>query len=129
LMIERRGFHESANEALRRFLGCGARIPAGAAPVSKIDTPIGGISWQGKGVVLPAGTKFQMKYNDLKHSGEIIGGKWKVKGESYNSPSQAASSVARTGNGEKTQLNGWIYWRVKRPGDTRWISLDNLRSD
>lgn len=42
------------------------------------------------------------------------------KGESYNSPSTAASAIT------KRAMNGWATWRYERaPGD--WVILDTLR--
>ena len=69
-----------------------------------------------------------MEYRGVEHNGEVAGGKWRVEGGSYNTPSQAAVGVARTKHGGKTQLNGWKLWRVKRPWDAGWIPLDDLRA-
>ena len=68
-----------------------------------------------------------MTYRGVEHNGVVVGRKWEVEGKCYNTPSQAAAGVARTKHGEKTNLNGWKYWFVKRPGDTGWIAIDDLR--
>ena len=69
-----------------------------------------------------------MTYGGIEHNGVVVGGKWEVEGQRYNTPSQAASAVARTKRGGKTQLNGWKFWHVKRPSDTSWTFLDRLRN-
>jgi hypothetical protein len=56
-----------------------------------------------------------------------VSGKWVVDGQTFDSPSGAASGVAITGKGEKTRLNGWELWDVQQPGESGWTSLDKLR--
>lgn len=124
IVLEKRGFEEPDNDVLRRLLGLGD--PA-VAPTPPADETPG--SWRGPGVELPEGTRLRMTYADAEHSGTIVDGKWKVGDEYYNTPSQAASQVARTKRGTKTMLNGWKYWHVKRPSDTSWVPLDTLRKD
>lgn len=144
IVIEKRGFDESDNEALRRLLGlvpdgkesqekrpelprsCGSQ-PTESGPGHSDQRKEGGISWSGKDVVLPEGTRLRMTYGGIEHNGTVVGGKWAVEGRRYNTPSQAASAVARTRRGGKTRLNGWKLWHVKRPSDTGWVSLDRLR--
>ena len=154
IVLEKRGFDESDNEALRRLLGlfpCGkgfpGRLPKPAhpsgSPPTETKEPVTGIlesepghsdhrredsaSWFGKGVILPEGTKLRMSYGGVEHNGIVAGGKWEIKGMHYNTPSQAAFAVARTKHGGRTQLNGWKYWHVKRPSDADWVLLDRLR--
>jgi len=43
------------------------------------------------------------------------------QGEKHTSASAAA--IAVTGN----SVNGWGFWEVKRPQDSEWILLNNLR--
>ena len=70
-----------------------------------------------------------MVYGGIEHNGVVVGGKWKIdEDECYNTPSQAASAVARIKHGGKTRLNGWKYWYIKRPSDTNWMLLDKLRN-
>ena len=121
IVLEKRGFDESENDALRRLLGL-ANSPTESAPAI---AP--GISWKGQGVELPEGTKLRMIYSGIEHRGTVTGGRWLVEDRHYNTPSQAASGVARTKAGGKTMLNGWKYWYIKRPSDTIWVPLDKLR--
>ncbi len=68
-----------------------------------------------------------MRYNGRLHEGEIADGKWIVEGQSFDSPSGAASGIAVTKKGRKTKLDGWILWHVRLPGETTWMRLDAVR--
>ena len=125
IVLEKRGFDEPENEVLRRLLGLADSTVA--QPPSPPNEKSG--SWLGHGVELPEGTKLKMTYSSAEHRGTVVGGKWKVGDAYYNTPSQAASGVARTRRGGKTMLNGWKYWYVKRPADPSWALLDTLRKD
>ena len=102
------------------FFG-GGRIPITDKPPSK------GKFWTSNGVFLPEGTQLQMEYNGNRYFGEIEKNYWVVNGNIYKSPSAAANDLARTKEGTRTQLNGWKYWKVKRPEDKNWQFLDTLR--
>ncbi len=123
---ERRSFDEPRNEALRRLLRL---TPSTDYLAPATDDPSGTRSWSGDGVTLQHGTKARMRYNGRTHEGEIIDGKWVIEGRAFASPSGAASGVALTKNGERTRLDGWIYWEAKRPGDTEWTPIRVLRPD
>ena len=128
--IERRSFAEMPNIALRRLLGLDETTgPGEDEPAAPPEVPVSaiGYSWTGKGVMLPHGTETRMPYNGGQHFGEIDNGEWVVEGKRYRSPSAAAGGVAVTKSGKHTMLNGWKYWEVKRPGDDRWIPIDDLR--
>jgi hypothetical protein len=120
----RRGFHDSANDALRRLLKLpepdGSPGPADATP--QVKRP-----WRDDGVDLPHGTAVRMEYNRRIHEGQIVDGQWVVEGRRFDSPSGAASGVAVTKKGKSPRLDGWKYWRVKRPGEDHWEPLDDLR--
>lgn len=119
--LERQSFAETPNAVLRRLLN----IDSGQ-PTPKPITPVGR-TWAGKGVTLSHGTELRMEYNGRVHTGIIQHGAWMVEGGQYKSPSAAAGGVARTKDGKRTSLDGWIYWQVKRPGDTDWIGIGELR--
>ena len=127
IVLEKRGFDETANDALRRLLRLGAKAAAGAPSKPRQPSASAGASWRGKGVALPHGTKLRMEYRGAEHCGEVVDGRWEIAGKRYRTPSEAASDLARTGAGGKTSLNGWIYWRAKRPGDARWRLLKDLK--
>jgi hypothetical protein len=122
---ERLGFSEHPNLALRRLLKLGPAndVPPGAA----CNVPPGGRGWAGKGVTLPHRTIIQMEYNNRKYEGVIDNGDWLIDGKRFPSPSAAASGVAVTKNGKHTSLDGWVYWRVKLPGQAEWVALSHLR--
>ena len=115
--LEKRGFDESDNDALRRLL----RLPEPQPSNGK------GYSWSSHGVTLPHGTELRMNYGGQELTGIIDNGEWLVGKERCNSPSRAALLVARTSDGRPAILNGWEYWYVKRPSDTSWISIASLR--
>ncbi|WP_430471782.1 hypothetical protein [Thalassospira lucentensis] len=115
----RQSFTETPNTVLRRLLG----VDQGQ---TKSDSSHR--SWTGKGVSLPHGTELKMTYNGIEHVGEINDGLWVVEGTESNNPSSAASLAAKTKAGNKTGLNGWHYWHVKRPSDAKWTRLNKLRN-
>ena len=77
-----------------------------------------------KGVFLPDGTDLRAKYKGKLYYATIADGQWVDvgTGEIRSSPSQAAYSI--TGG----NVNGWLFWLVKRPEDSTWQSLNRLRS-
>ena len=117
---ERKSFSELPNAVLRRLLGLGGRSP------STVGTPTERRAWSGKGVTLPHGTELRMTYNGRQYSGFIEDGKWVVEGKTFSSPSAAAGGVALTKAGTYTNLDGWNYWKARRPGDTHWIEIYQL---
>lgn len=131
---ERRSFDETDNDVLRRLLG----LPEILAPVSRDSVPekhgksqfrqISPRSWLGKGVELPEGTELLFDYPGVSASGEIRNGTWLVEGETYRSPSSAACGIVSKHRKRKMSVNGWMYWRVKRPNiDTEWVPIHSLR--
>ncbi len=131
--LERRGFEEPENAALRRLL----KLPAGPPPSQvilgaeaysgNVENPKNAAAWSWKGVVLPHATELRMEYRGQMVRGRVENGKWLVEGKSYTSPSDAAGSSVQTKSGEKPSLNGWLYWEVKRPGDATWRKLKGLK--
>ena len=120
--MERRGFDEPPNVALRRLIG----LPE-AHPQSTIQSASAGSGWSGDGVELPNGTRTRMAYNRIAHHGVIEGNEWSVGGQRFASPS-GAMAVARTRRGRQTRLDGWKYWEVLLPGSEEWVPLDSLRA-
>ena len=124
----RMSFSETENDVLWRLLklngSAGVKLngPSGAAASAETI----GRSWSRKGITLPHGTRLQMQYNGLQHTGVVENGEWVVEGERFKTPSGAAGGVARTKDGKRTTLDGWEYWYVKRPSDTDWIEIRQL---
>ena len=121
---ERKGFSDSPNDALRRLLDLGEALKP--LPQTSAQTN-SGRAWQGKTVSLPHGTKVRMRYNGTQYKGLIDDGQWLVEEERYGSPSAAASGVAITKSGNKTSLDGWIYWEAMKPGESRWTAIKQLK--
>lgn len=128
--IERRGFDEPENDALRRLL----KLPAREHQVGDIVPQPARASgakasngWNWKGVNLPEGTQLRMEYAGQVVEGEISSGMFRIEGKSYRSPSDAAGSSVLTKDGTRPSLNGWMYWEVKRPKDAAWRKLETLK--
>lgn len=121
---ERRGFDEPPYKALRRLL----KLPILAdSPESDILT---GHPWIEDGVEVPHGSLACMEYlrGSQVYEGRFLDGKLVVNGKSYKTLSAAAAALARTKDGSSPSLNGWLYWKVKFPGETHWRSLNEMRS-
>ena len=122
---ERSSFSETSNDVLRRLLKIDEKRKPTASQTE--TTAQAGKAWVGKGVTLPHSTLVRAEYNGRIHEGEIVNGRWFAEGRYFTSPSGTLGGIARTKSGGKTSLDGWIYWQVKRPGDSSWIKIDNLR--
>lgn len=120
--LARESFSETPNAVLRRLLGIDVSQSAPRPP--RVDARR---AWSGKGVLLPHGTRIRMDYNGRTHEGEIADGSWLVEGERFTSPSAAAGGVARTKDGLRTNLDGWLYWRALLPGKEVWLRLSEMR--
>src|SRR5262249_38915981 len=118
---ERRGFDDPPNAALRRLLNLPDKNEqqAEAKPVGR--------AWWSDGVTLPHSTELRMNYAGQLIDGKIENGKWVCQGQTFDSPSAAASALARTKDGHTTSLNGWNYWEAKLPGSAEWQPIKNLR--
>lgn len=117
---ERRGFDDQPIAVLRRLLGLPDK------PESPEPKAVGRV-WSDVGCVLPHGTLVRMNYGGQLIEGEILDGKWVCGGQSFDTPSAAASALARTKDGNKTTLNGWNYWQAKLPGSESWEPIKSFR--
>jgi len=122
LEARRQSFSESHNDILRRALGIPPRSTARseAPPIEEV------VVWRRKGVGLPKGTRWRMSTAQGEHNGDVVEGGFRLKGEVFSSPSRLATSIYRTRSGQRTNLNGWRYIEVRRPGDADWIMLSSL---
>jgi hypothetical protein len=104
------------NDVIRDALDLGSRPPQtqnGAASKGAIF----------KGVFFPDGTQFRATYKGRTYTAEINGSAWVGNdGTTRTSPSEAAVRI--TGK----NWNGWLFWRCKRPGDTSWVLINELRN-
>jgi len=122
---ERRGFDEPPFMALRRLL----KLPPLEAAKPVAPAPSAGRAWVEDGVEVPHGSAARMTYlrGTQVYEGQFLNGKLVVNGKEYLTLSAAADDLAVTKKGTKTSLNGWNYWEVMFPGDTKWTSLSSLR--
>jgi hypothetical protein len=107
----------TCNDVIRDLLGLGGESKD---QVTSTEAPRPmGCTFQG--VHFPEGTEFRVIYKGQLYSARIESGAWMQNGRPYYSPSEAA--VAITGGG----VNGWRFWECKRPNDTRWRKMDDIR--
>jgi hypothetical protein len=121
LEARRETFSESHNDILRRALGIATTLAT--SPLSSAEEVI---VWRRKGVGLPKGTRWRMSSANGEQNGQVVEGGFQYRGEVVSSPSRLAKNIYRTKSGEKTNLNGWRYVEVKRPGDSDWMMLSSL---
>lgn len=122
---ERRGFDEPPYIALRRLL----KLPPPAPASTAIEPINSGIPWSEDGVTVPHGSAARMEYlrGSQVYEGQFLNGRLVVNGQSFDTLSAAASALAVTKGGSKTNLNGWQYWTAKFPGEKAWRSLGDMR--
>lgn len=125
LEARREAFSESHNDILRRALGLPEK-PSSAPPLGSLEESI---VWRKKGVGLPKGTRWRMSSGAGELNGSVVEGGFQYRGEVISSPSRLATTLYRTRAGKKTNLNGWRYIEVKRPGDSDWMMLSSLLND
>lgn len=104
------------NDVLRDMLGLSRKL----AP--KIQNPDSKTSWTVKGVTFPHDSEFRSTHKGKTYHAKVEDGALLLNGKKFTSPSAAAMSI--TGNA----VNGWIFWECRRPGESNWKLLKNLRS-
>lgn len=105
------------NDVLRKLLSLD---PQSEAPAAAPDVGSGGCEY--KGVFLPNGTELRVSYKGRTYTAGIRDGSWIGEdGIRRNSPSDAACAIT------KGNVNGWRFWKVKRPGDGEFRVLEDLR--
>ena len=89
----------------------------------------GGQAWTDSGVTVPHGSLARMEYlrGSQVYEGQFLNGKLVVNGQSFDTLSSAADALAVTKDGKKPSLNGWLYWKARFPGETKWRSLNDMR--
>lgn len=123
---ERSSFGEPEYVALRRLLD----LPEIELPSDgEDDANREGLPFVEDGVSIMHGSDARMRYQRMTqlYEGKFLDGKLVVNGTAYPTLSAAASDLARTKDGKKTSLNGWLYWEVKAPGTAKWHSMNDLR--
>jgi hypothetical protein len=117
LEARRETFQESHNDILRRVFGLPQKV---ASPEEEA------VVWLRKGVGLPEGTRWRMTSAKGDQTGNVVEGGFQYRGEVVASPSSLAMQIHHAKSGKKTNLNGWRYIEVKRPGDDEWMMLSSL---
>lgn len=122
---ERKSFDEPQYVALRRLLG----LPEPVAEESEGEVAREGLPFVEDGVSVLHGSDARMRYlrGTQLYEGKFLDGMLVVEGKKYPTLSAAASDLARTKEGNKTSLNGWLYWEVRAPGTASWKSMKELR--
>ena len=78
-------------------------------------------AWFGN-IHFPEGSKFRGTYKGQTFFAEIKQGKWVGQdGIVRNSPSDAAGAISGT------NVNGWKFWHVLKPGEATWIRIEELK--
>lgn len=102
------------NDVIRELLKIPPHQVISIAAISK------GVAF--KDVFFADGTQFRATYKGRTYTAEIKGGRWiGSDGTPRNSPSEAAVKI--TGK----NWNGWRFWYCKRPGESDWRLIDDLR--
>ena len=109
---------ETYNDVLRDMLG----LPRPAKQTKPHGNPVNGMAWVSKGVTFPDGTEFRANYKGAVHAAKIERGRLIADGgKRSTSLSHAARLVTNN------SVDGWVFWEVKRPGDTSWRKAQTLR--
>ena len=128
IQVMRRTEQEDENGVLRRVLG--------------LEDPLDGVeggeeaapgSWRWNGVELPAGTRIQLRFQELVVDGRVEGGRLVAPGAegrpavAERAPSTWMKAVVRRERGGPAApgANGWEFIRVKVDGS--WRELQALR--
>jgi len=130
LETSRQSFSETDNDIIRRLLNMSQvrRSPPTASAQPPASTEDWVWSRSGQRAILPAGTEVRARYGGQEFLGIIAKGAWMVAGQRFETPSEAIINLARTKEGQKTNLNGWNLWEFRRPEETSWKPLKVLRA-
>lgn len=116
LTIRRSSENETISDVIRKALASSASSPQAKGETAQRLAAIY------DGEAFPEGTLFRTTYKGRLYSAEIKGGRWQGQdGAIRRSPSDAARAI--TGN----NVNGWRFWKAKRPGDSSYRLMDQLR--
>ena len=108
------------NDVLRRLLEIDGSSQNSSA-LMQASHGNGGCNF--RGVFLPNGTQLHATYKGKTYLAGISDGFWIGQdGKRRNSPSDAACAIT------KTNVNGWRFWKAKRPGDGEARLLEEFRS-
>ena len=108
---------DNYNAVLRRALKLTAAAPPKVSPAKA-----GGKPWVSKGVSFDHETEFRANYKGQMYTARVNDGRLMINEHGASSSlSHAARLVTNT------SVDGWIFWEVKRPTDSRWRKAGELR--
>ncbi len=108
---------DSYNDVMRRLLKLKAPAPSKLSIAKQAGKP-----WVSKGVNFDHETKFRVNYKGQMYTAHVNDGRLMI---SEHGASSSLSHAARLIT--NTSVDGWIFWEVKRPTDTRWHKAGELR--
>jgi negative regulator of replication initiation len=111
LTYRRKTEEETNNDVLREALS----LPAATKPCTA------GEPWVVKRVSFAHGTLFEGTHKGKTYRAEVREGQLWFNGKPYATPSGAAYDAI----GGK--INGWTFWRCRRPGESSFIQIDAYR--
>lgn len=117
LTIRRESEEMTENDVIRDLLG----LDKANSSMNKKEKKKG-TDFVSKGIVFPHGTELRAHYKGKYYTAEIDNGYIVYNEERHTSPSSAARAVTRT------NVNGWIFWESRRPNESNWTTLDELKN-
>jgi negative regulator of replication initiation len=108
---------DNYNGVLRRLLKLTAPAPAKSPPAKQTGKP-----WVSKGVSFDHETEFRTNYKGQMYTARVNDGRLMI---SDHGASSSLSHAARLVT--NTSVDGWTFWEVKRPTDSRWRKAGELR--
>lgn len=116
LTIRRESENMTYNDVIRDLLGLDESEKSDVIKEKESGDP-----FVSKSVVFPHGTKFKAEYKGKIYIAEVDNGAIVYNGQRHTSPSSAAIAIT------DTNVNGWIFWECRRPGESNWTPINKLR--
>lgn len=117
LTVRRATEQVTYNDVIRVLLGIKAEGGSRPSQPDGMSTK----DWVTKGVRFPVGTEFRSEYKGNLITAKVDAGALMLNGKSYDSASAAAMAVT------DSQVNGWIFWECRLPGESKWKQIKMLR--
>lgn len=105
------------NDVLRELFN----LPPGRKKDNAETKKMGRTPWIIKNTTFPHGTEFRASYKGKEYSAVVNNGALEVDGNRFSSPSAAAMSIT------DSPVNGWVFWKCKKPGEEIWKAMKEYR--